>query len=250
MPDSVVKTRGEWGVAFEVMAAGLGMFLFGLLVHERPPFLYVAPAGLLMVALALAGFFAVEPSPAAALGLARFGRRAAAVSGVGIVIGLAVGLLYRTRWGWPVVPRALTGFTLLFALIGATEELLYRGYIQGRLRCWFVVRASARRALPEREMLRPEGRTTTVQVAGPVGAVCTAAFCHALYKFALLGMAPEALAGDTDPVFLVVVTFFGGLGFGALRELSGSVAPPVLAHVVFDIVVYGERAAAPWWVWS
>lgn len=221
MPEPAATSRGAWGVAFEVVAAGLGMVLFGLSVHERPPLVCLAPAGLLMTALSLGCFFAVEASPAAALGLGRFGRRAAVVSGAGIAIGLAIGLLYRTRWGWPVVPRALTGFALLFALIGATEELLYRGYVQGRLRRW-----------------------------GPVGAVLAATFLHALYKLALFASAPAALAGDPDCFFLVTVTFLGGLGFGALRELSGSVAPPLLAHVVFDIIVYGERAAAPWWVWQ
>ncbi|HPD14835.1 MAG TPA: CPBP family intramembrane metalloprotease [Planctomycetota bacterium] len=221
MPDTAATRRSEWGVAFEVMAAGLGMFLFGLCVHLRPPFVYLAPAGLLMAALSLVCFLGTEASPAAALGLSRFGRRAAVGSGVGIVIGLVIGPLYRTRWGWAIAPRALTGLALLFALIGATEELLYRGYMQGRLRRW-----------------------------GPVGAVLAAAFFHALYKLALFGSLPALLAEDADCVFLVVVTFLGGLGFGALREVSGSVVPPLLAHVVFDIVVYGERAAAPGWVWS
>jgi hypothetical protein len=35
-----------------------------------------------------------------------------------------------------------------------------------------------------------------------------------------------------------------------LREFAGGVLPPVAAHVLFDLVVYGERVEAPWWVWS
>jgi len=221
MPDPAATPKAAWGVAAEVLAAGLGMVVFGLCIHLRPPFVvFFSALGLLTAAAALWRFFASETSPAVVLGLRRPGGRAAAWSGVGAVLGVGLGLLYRLRWGWPLVPRALTVFAPLSALIGATEELLYRGYVQGRVRRW-----------------------------GPVGAVVAAAFLHAFYKLALFSL-PLECAGDTDPVFLVVVTFLGGLCFGALRELSGSVAPPLLAHVVFDIIVYGERAAAPWWVWS
>jgi membrane protease YdiL (CAAX protease family) len=49
--------------------------------------------------------------------------------------------------------------------------------------------------------------------------------------------------------FLAAGTFAVGLILGVFKERSGSVWPPVTAHVLFDIVVYGEYGSAPWWVW-
>jgi hypothetical protein len=37
---------------------------------------------------------------------------------------------------------------------------------------------------------------------------------------------------------------------GLMRHFSGSVLPAVTAHVLFDILVYGDWAQAPWWVWG
>jgi len=35
-----------------------------------------------------------------------------------------------------------------------------------------------------------------------------------------------------------------------MREVSGSVIPPVIAHALFDIIVYGGASLAPVWIWS
>ncbi len=53
-----------------------------------------------------------------------------------------------------------------------------------------------------------------------------------------------------DLFFLVVWTLVGGLLFGLLREKSGSAFPPLIAHAMFDIVLYGGLATAPLWVWT
>ncbi|MCK5693629.1 MAG: CPBP family intramembrane metalloprotease, partial [Bacteroidales bacterium] len=53
-----------------------------------------------------------------------------------------------------------------------------------------------------------------------------------------------------DFFYLIFWTFLGGLLIGTLRELSGSTIPPVIAHAVFDIILYGGLAIAPVWVWS
>jgi len=79
-------------------------------------------------------------------------------------------------------------------------------------------------------------------------AVMLAAAAHTAYKAALFAFPPEGVVIDLE--FLAVWTLIGGVVFGALRELSGSVLPPLAAHVVFDIVVYGGSVQAPWWVWG
>jgi membrane protease YdiL (CAAX protease family) len=49
---------------------------------------------------------------------------------------------------------------------------------------------------------------------------------------------------------LVFWTFLGGLFFGTLRQVARNVAPALAAHAVFDVIVYGALAQAPWWVWN
>jgi membrane protease YdiL (CAAX protease family) len=153
------------------------------------------------------------------LGLAARTRRGAVLLVVGVVLGAGLGVLYRAFGGWPALPGDLARLALAAAMIGATEELAYRGYVQGRLRG-----------------------------LGWVAAVALAALAHTAYKSALFAF-PEA-AVQIDFRFLAVWTFVGGCVFGMLRQFSGSVLPPVAAHVLFDLVVYGDRVEAPWWVWS
>jgi membrane protease YdiL (CAAX protease family) len=45
-------------------------------------------------------------------------------------------------------------------------------------------------------------------------------------------------------------TFVGGVVLGLLRQISDSVVPPIVAHAVFDLLVYGALVRAPWWVWG
>jgi membrane protease YdiL (CAAX protease family) len=118
-----------------------------------------------------------------------------------------------------LLPTTLTLFAPVAALVGATEEVVYRGYMQGRLRA-----------------------------LGPLPAVALAALGHTAYKCALFAL-PGRLVG-IDFGILAACTFLGGLLFGALRERAGSVLPPLVAHACFDILVYGELAHAPWWVWA
>jgi len=53
-----------------------------------------------------------------------------------------------------------------------------------------------------------------------------------------------------DISFLVLWTFAGGILFGILREFSGSIIPPAIAHGCFDIIFYGGFASMPPWVWG
>ena len=105
------------------------------------------------------------------------------------------------------------------ARLGASEELLFGGYIQGTLRS-----------------------------LGPVPAVVPAAAAHGAYKVSPFLFLPEGVA--VDLLSLAYNAFAAGLSAGVLREWSRSVVPPSAGHVLFDIVRYGEKSAAPWWVWA
>jgi membrane protease YdiL (CAAX protease family) len=134
-------------------------------------------------------------------------------------VGAAAALAYRNHGGWTVLPQGVAGFAFVAALIGGAEEIVYRGYVQGRLR-----------------------------PLGVLGAIVGAAALHTAYKTALFALPPAGLA--TDPAFIATWTLIGGNLFGWLRQLSGNALAPLAAHIVFDLLVYGEFASAPWWVWA
>jgi membrane protease YdiL (CAAX protease family) len=179
----------------------------------------LAAGGLLATTLAVQHSIGAEPSAEAIVGLGRPSRRALVLTIAACFLGAALGVLFRLVEDRGVVPGCLMPFALAAGTIGAGEELLYRGYIQGRLRH-----------------------------LGWIAAAVLAALAHTAYKSALFVL--PAVPVEIDLRFLALWTFVGGLLFGVLREFSGSVLPPVAAHVLFDLVVYGDRARAPWWVWS
>lgn len=121
-------------------------------------------------------------------------------------LGFVLAIAFRAYRGWDWLPRGLTWVAALAALIGAAEELIYRGYVYGRMRAW-----------------------------GPLCAGATAAAGHTLYKCALFALT-SSLA---ELLFLAGVTFLAGLLFGLLRERLGGTVFPVAAHAAFDILVYG-----------
>lgn len=202
----------------EVTVAAAGMFLFALFAHTGLPLRILSFGGLFLTFVTLLYGFRSTLSPAVVLGLGGFSNRTAAYTVFGFLFGLALGVTHRWGYGLEILPSTFGRFAGVAALIGATEEILYRGYIQGRVR-----------------------------VLGSLNAVVFASLCHTVYKCSLFVFPYQPL--EINIGFLAACTFTVGLIFGAFREKTGSVWPPVVAHVLFDIVVYGEYGPAPWWVW-
>jgi len=208
-----------WLDAGEAAVAGAGMVLFALFAHSLSFSFAFSAAGLTLTAAALVRGVVRSRSPLALFGLAHVTRKVALYVPVGALLGLALGLWYRRHIGAPALPEAFRGFALMAALIGSAEEVLYRGYVQGRVRR-----------------------------LGAVGAIVCAAILHTAYKSALFALPGEAMTINFP--FIIAATLIGGLAFGALRELSGNMLAPLAAHAAFDLVVYAELAEAPWWVWA
>jgi membrane protease YdiL (CAAX protease family) len=198
------------------VAISAGLAAFALLIHNRPAGAFIAMAA---VAILLAASVARSSQPLALFGLAPVGRRTILYFPVGLAVGALAALACRNHSGWTILPQGVAGFAFVAALIGGAEEIVYRGYVQGRLR-----------------------------PLGAAGAILGAAALHATYKTALFARPPAGLA--TDPALTATWTLIGGILFGALRQLSGNVLAPLVAHIVFDLLVYGEFASAPWWVWA
>jgi membrane protease YdiL (CAAX protease family) len=136
----------------------------------------------------------------------------------GILMGILLAFFYRNYLGQELLPGSLHKFAIAAAIIGSTEELVFRGYLQ--------------------KWLEP--------VNVPLS-IAFSAMAHTGYK-CLLFVSPPAGA-DINILFLFQWTFAIGLIFGITRYLTNSILPAMTAHALFDILVYGEFSAAPWWVW-
>lgn len=204
----------------ETAGLAAGLVLFGATVHGSGWLRLVASAGLILAAVCLARALTATGPVAATLGLLRpRGLGAAGWVGLGLLVGSALAAWYRVAMVLPILPLCLRPFALVAVLIGAAEEVVYRGVIQ--------------------ERLRP---------LGAAGAAVLAAALHTAYKGALFAFPPDA-AMPVDLGLLTVGTFVGGALLGALREQAGNLWPCLLAHAAFDLMVYGDSATVPWWVW-
>lgn len=196
----------------------MGILLFAGFIHQPKPLLLLAIVGLVCTA-AVIGFSSRNETIMETFGIKLLNRKLILYVLSAIVLGVVLGIFTRNRFDLTLIPSGFTGVALVAPLVGATEELVFRGYIQGQL--------------------RPVGKIFSI--------VTTSAF-HTSYK--LLVILTLAIPLQFDFFFLIFWTFVGGVLFGTLRELSGNTIPAMIAHAVFDIVLYGGMASAPVWVWS
>jgi membrane protease YdiL (CAAX protease family) len=214
-------------VRVRVAVASGGMILFALCSHQGLPWSAIAAVGLILTAWAIA--IGEEPtvvdgnSRTDALedaGLRTWSPLMLAITLAGAGIGTGAGVWHRYGLDLPLQPpQGTQAFVVVACLIGATEELLYRGWLLGQTRA-----------------------------LGWPAAIMASALAHAAYKTALFALPPAPVA---IPLWdMMWLTLMGGLVLGALRAWSGSVMPAIVAHAAFDFVVYRGLREAPWWVWQ
>ncbi len=195
-----------------------GVLLFAVFIHSPQPFKLLA-----FTFLAGSGFmigYSVRQGPILpALGLSGITRKSILFCLPALVIGSGLAILTRYTFDLSALPVSLKSFVLTAPLVGATEELIFRGYIQGYL-----------------------------QSIGHLFSITYASTVHTCYK--LLVILSLAVPLQFDFFFLILWTFLGGIVFGVLKDLSKSSLPPMIAHAAFDIVLYGGLSVAPVWVWS
>jgi membrane protease YdiL (CAAX protease family) len=219
MAESGTTPEGRRQKGLPAAVAAAGLCFFALFVHSGFPLVLLSASGLVAAAVAIHLSLRADASPARTWGLGRPSRSVVLWTLVGCALGVALGLAHRFRYAADLLPGRLAPFALVAVLIGSTEELIYRGYLQG-----------------------------TWRRLGPAWAAVGAAAAHTAYKCSLFVLRPEGV--EVSLGVLAALTFLGGLAFGALRERSGSVLPPLAAHAWFEIVVYGGLSSAPWWVWA
>lgn len=136
----------------------------------------------------------------------------------GIFLGTLSAIFYRWHLGISIFPKYLNSFVLVAALIGCTEELVFRGFIQDYVK----------------------------SINAPFS-ILFSTISHTGYKCCLF-LSPVT-ATDFNIGFLALWTFIAGILFGTIRHISKSILPTLIAHALFDILVYSEFTSAPWWVW-
>ena len=247
-PTSRLRLRA----AGEALLVSAGMVAFALLSAAGAARGLAAAAGLVLAALAFYLSMRTGEQPVHLFGLVPPRRRAWAVLPVGAALGAGLAVAYRWVWMPTPLPAGLAPFVLVAMAIGAGEEMLYRGYVQGRLAAAFGVPRPVLpgRALPTAPAAQAPRRTSSTAAAHVVrlgATILLAAAAHTAYKTVLFVFPPAGI--EVDYGFLMLWTLIGGVAFGALRAVAGSVWPAVAAHVAFDLVAYGDAAEAPWWVW-
>ncbi len=198
------------------LAFSLGMVGFALCAHKEALVLPRLTA-LSMAVIGLAWGIGASDRPLEMVGLTGFPAYRLLYMPLAIGLGVALALYYRAGQPVQLLPARPTWFCLAAIGIGACEELGYRGFVQGCLRkhgLWIAC------------------------LAGAIG--------HTAYKCALFTL-PEVPV-HADFTVLAAVTLAFGVLFGLMREVFGNLAFPLAAHVAFDLVAYGDLAAAPWWV--
>jgi membrane protease YdiL (CAAX protease family) len=196
----------------------IAILLFATFIHNHWPLKLISLVGLVVAAILL-GYSIRYISIPQAFGLNITHQRFFYYCLLAIILGTAMGVATRLAYDLTLFPRGFTMLALVAPLIGAVEEIVFRGYIQG-----------------------------TLEEFGRYFSVLYATSTHTCYKLLVI----LTLSGPLqfDLFFLVLWTFLGGLLFGLLRMISKSSIPPIIAHGVFDIILYGGMATTPLWVWT
>ncbi|QEC66131.1 CPBP family intramembrane metalloprotease [Panacibacter ginsenosidivorans] len=137
---------------------------------------------------------------------------------LGLQMGIAAALYYRHTYGMFLFPATINSFAMVAICIAVVEEVVFRGFIQGKL-----------------------------QKVNAGFSVVFASLSHAAYKATLFLTPFLAQKINISSLFLTSLLLF--LVLGLLKQYSKSIVPCIIAHVVFDVIVYAEMTTAPWWVW-
>jgi len=202
----------------EAIICSLGFIVFAYFIHNEFPVRLISFGGLIfsgiVIARNLKSFADLRKITGEHGGIPKI----LLLTASGIILGSILSTLYRRHLGIELFPRTIHFFAFIAALIGATEELIFRGFIQEHVR----------------------------KTNGPIS-VLFGTLSHTGYKLFLF-ISP-AVTVSVDTGFLVLYTFIAGMVFGTIKYLSGSLIPAITAHALFDILVYAEFVNAPWWVW-
>jgi membrane protease YdiL (CAAX protease family) len=213
-----MKFDKKYRALAEAILCSLALMVFSFFIHFEFPLKLLSISALLLAAYILSHQLQNLPDLLYSRGKSDTFMIPSVFSLTGIVCGTMLAMLYRWHLGISLMPGSFHIFVIIAALIGALEELVFRGFLQERVK----------------------------PINGPFS-VLFSTISHTGYKCCLF-LAPAA-SGGIDIANLALWTFLFGILFGAIRHISNSILPSLIAHALFDILVYAEFVNAPWWVW-
>jgi membrane protease YdiL (CAAX protease family) len=192
--------------------------VFSLFIHYELPFCLLSVAALFLPAY----FFSRNLQSLSDLRKITGESASLKITILYFIAGILLGMLLATFYRWyleiSLFPKSLHFFVLVAALIGCIEELVFRGFIQDYVK----------------------------SINAPFS-ILFSTISHTGYKCCLF-LSPMITA-DINIGFLALWTLIAGILFGTIKNISKSILPSLIAHALFDILVYAEFVSAPWWVW-
>jgi membrane protease YdiL (CAAX protease family) len=211
--------KSKLAVLLESLICVAGIVVFAVFSHDRPfPFI-LSFAGLVIAAVIININARTLKDLRQLFGFNRITGTTIIFIIISLVFGILIAVVFRRYRHDLPMPGRLTYFVIPALLIGATEELVFRGFIQGHTRR-----------------------------IGVMVSIVFATLAHALYKCSFI-LAHQS-GYETDILFLLKWTIFGGFIFSLIKEYSNNIVAPIAGHAIFDLLVYGDFVSAPWWVWS
>jgi len=204
----VAKKKEDRRLYFLSVLCASGFMLFAYFLFRPFPWMFLSVLGVVMPTVIIANQINAVDKLSETFGVTIPHQKYRYLI-IGFLVGVMLALSYRLSSGMAVMMESLGWFVVIAAPIGASEELIFRGFLQGFMK----------------------------QIH-PLVAIFGAAFSHAAYKFCLFLNQHGNTAWDLK--YILLLTFVVGVFAGYLREKSGSVLPAVVGHVVFDVFVYGD----------
>jgi membrane protease YdiL (CAAX protease family) len=207
----------KYFVLFEAIFCSLGLFIFSYFISFGFPLRLIAFSALMLPAYVIGKNLRSFSDLSEILGEFRPLKNIFIYLIIGLLSGILIAVFYRWYLGINFFPVIIHGFVFIAALIGAIEEVVFRGFIQEYVR----------------------------KINAPIS-ILFSTISHTGYKCCLF-LSP-AITAEIDIGFLALWTFIAGIIFGSIRHVTKSVYPTLIAHAVFDILVYAEFIKSPWWV--
>jgi membrane protease YdiL (CAAX protease family) len=217
--EAMAKAKTKTAILIETLICIAGIEVFAVFSHGRTVPFIISVAGLVVAAIIINMNARTFKDLWQLFGFGKISGVTVIYIVISLLFGILIAVLFRKHKHDLPMPSSLTYFVIPALLIGATEELVFRGFIQGHTRR-----------------------------IGVMVSILFATLAHTAYKYSFI-LAQQS-AYETDILFLVKWTIFGGFIFSLLKEYSNNIVVPIAGHALFDLLVYGDCINAPWWVWS
>ncbi len=214
----VKSVRSKYFVLADSLICVIGIIIFAVFSHRKILSFIISFTGLIIAGIIINRNVRTIRDFKSLFGFNKISGATFVYLFIATVFGVLIAVVYRNHQHNFILPVRLTYFAIPAMLIGSTEELVFRGFIQGHTRHISVIFS-----------------------------VIFATIAHTAYK-CLFFLAHQSVY-QTDIIFLMKWTILGGIVFGILKEYSNNIVPPLAGHVVFDLLVYGDSFDIPWWVW-